>query len=311
MARSKKGFALSAEKLKTKLQNDLTFAQYYYNLKNIAQSSFVYEGLPDTINTDYMERVLFNEGLAVIFEEPYVGLVCLPGVQAGPLNIYGLPTRVRAYSGYTGFSRTLNYTPGEDSECVLIFNTGIDLSSELFRGTIAQFAKRLADIERTSDINLYANRTPVTIVLPEGQRETYVNTFYRYENFGKAIIGYKGFDVDAIKALKTDAPYLAGDLQELLTKKWNEAISFLGVSNVSIYKKERVTTDEVARSMGGAIANRNVRQNPREKAIKQINKLYGLKASVTFNEDIFDQEENGLINLTGYNREAGERSEEK
>ena len=306
MARTKKGFAMSAEKLKTKLQNDLTFAQYYYNLKNIAQSTFLYEGLPDTINTDYMERVLFNTGMAVIFDEPFVGLVCLPAVQAGKLNIYGLPTKVRAYSGYTGFSRVLNYTPGLDSECVLIFNTGIDLSSELFRRTIAQYAQRLADIERTSDINLYANRTPVTIVLPEGQRETFINTIDRYENFGKMIVGYKGLDVDAIKSLKTDAPYLAGDLQELLTKKWNEAISFLGVSNVSIYKKERVTTDEVARSMGGAIANRNVRQNPREKAIKEINRLYGLSAKVTFNEDLFDIEESGLANLTGYNRNTAE-----
>ena len=71
-----------------------------------------------------------------------------------------------------------------------------------------------------------------------------------------------------------------------------------------------MTTDEVARSMGGAIANRNVRQNPREKAIAEVNKLFGLSAKVTFNEDLFDIEESGLSNLTVYNRVTGEGSEE-
>ena len=61
--------------------------------------------------------------------------------------------------------------------------------------------------------------------------------------------------------------------------------------------------------MGGAIAHRNVRQNPREKAIDLINKKWGekynFKAKVTFNEALFDLVDDGTgnENIIGYNRE--------
>ncbi len=303
MARTKNGFIMSKKKIETKLKNDQTFSQYFHDLRQIAESCFLYEDVPETINTDYMERVLFDYGMACIFEEPVVGLVCLPCVPMGRYNIYGFPTRVRAFSGFTGFSREM-----ELSECVLIFNTGIEKSSFLFKGTLGAYAERLATIKRTEDINVYVQRTPVTMVVPKEQVETYVNTLDRYENFGKIIIGYKGYDLEVIKALKTDAPFIAGSLHDLFTKEWNEAIGYLGVSNVSVYKKERVSTDEVARSMGGAIAHRNVRQNPREKAMKEITEKWGEKygffAKVTFNENLFDLEKgDGMTNIIGYNRE--------
>lgn len=305
MARTKNGFVMSRKKIETKLKNDQTFAMYFHDLRQIAESSFLYEDLPDTINVNYMERILFDTGMACVFDEPVVGLVCLPCVPLGRYNIYGFPTRIRAYSAYTGYSKELKL-----SECVLIYNTGIEKSSYLFKGTVAAYAERLALIKRTEDINVYVQRTPLTMVVPKEQVETYVNTIDRYENFGKIIFGYKGYDVDTIKALNTEAPFVAGNLHDLFTKEWNEAIGFLGVSNVSVYKKERVSTDEVARSMGGAIAHRNVRQNPREKAIDEINKMWGdkynFKAKVTFNENLFDLEDDEMKNLIGYNREKAE-----
>lgn len=310
MARTKNGFIMSKKKIETKLKNDQTFSMYFHDLRQIAETSFLYEDLPDTINISYMERVLFDCGMACIFEEPVVGLVCLPCVPLGRYNIYGFPTRVRAYSGFTGFSRELLL-----SECVLIFNTGIEKSSFLFKGTLGAYAERLATIKRTEDINVYAQRTPITMVVPKDQVETYVNTLDRYENFGKIIFGYKGYDLEAIKALNTGAPFVAGNLHDLFTKEWNEAIGYLGVSNVSVYKKERVSTDEVARSMGGAIAHRNVRQFPRERAIEEVNKKwgekYGFEAKVTFNENLLDLEPaDGMQNIIGYNREEQGNTEE-
>ncbi len=307
MARSKRGFVMSKKKLEAKLKNEQTFAQYFNNLRTISESSFLYEGLPETIDPAYLEKVLFQYGMAAVFEEPDVGLVCLPCVQAGGFDIYGTPVNVRAFSGYTGFTRLLKHTPFslERTECILIYNSNREFSSAVYKGTLGAFSERLANDARTEDINIYAQRTPVVIVAPDGQVETIINTIDRYENFGKLIVGYKGFDAESIKALKTEAPYVANLINEHRTRLWNEALGFMGVSNVSIYKKERVSTDEVARSMGGAIANRNVRQGPRERAIDKINekwgKKYGFKASVTFNESLFDLEPQTGLNLLGYN----------
>ena len=309
MARTPQGFVMSKKKLEAKLKNESTFAQYFNNLKNIAESTFLYEDLPETINTAYLERILFRYGMAAVFEEPEIGLVALPCVQSGGFDVYGVPLNVRAFSGYVGFSRLLRHNSFDvtKSDCVLFYNTNMDFSSAIFKGTLGAFAERLANDARTEDINIYAQRTPVAVVAPQGQVETIANTIDRYENYGKWIFGYKGFDLENIKALQTGAPLVANEINEHRTKLWNEALSFLGVSNVSIYKKERVTTDEVARSMGGAIANRNVRQGPREKAIDEINRKWGEKynftAKVTFNESLFDLDPVENENIIGYNRE--------
>lgn len=310
MARSKGGFVMSRKKLEAKLKNESTFAQYFNMLRNISQSSFLYKGLPETIDPAYLEKILFDYGIAAVFEEPEIGIVCLPCVPAGGYDINGVPTNIRAFSGFTGFSRMLKHNSfsTEKTECVLIYNVNREFSSSLYRGTLGAYAERIANDARTEDINIYAQRTPVVIVAPDSQVETFMNTIDRYENFGKWLFGYKGFDPEAVKALKTDAPFVANEINEHRTKVWNEALSFMGVSNVSIYKKERVTTDEVARSMGGSIANRNTRQNPREAAIDRINKKwsekYGFNAEVYFNESLFDLDPENNFNLLGYNRAA-------
>lgn len=310
MARSKTGFVMSRKKLEAKLKNESTFAQYFNNLKNISQSTFYYEDLPETIDPAFLEYVLFEYGMAAIFEEKDIGLVCLPCVQAGGYDINGVPLNVRAFSGYTGFSRLLKHDSFnvEKTDCVLFFNVNREFSSAIYKGTLGAFSERLTNDARTEDINIYAQRTPVAIVAPQGQVETYMNTIDRYENFGKWIFGYKGMDIESVKALKTDAPFVANMINEHRTRVWNEALSFMGVSNISIYKKERVSTDEVARSMGGAIANRNVRMNPREYAIARMNKKwgekYGFKANVSFNEALYDLDLTpDYNNLIGYNRE--------
>lgn len=308
MARSERGFALNAQKIRTRIRNDATFSAYFSQLKNLAETSFKWENLPFDVDPIFIEKMLFQFGVVAVFKEPVVGLVALPCMQAGGFNIYGAPEQVRAFSPRTGYSKLLKYSPDlKQTECILIYNTNRDLNSSQFKTTLGLYAERLTEMKRTEDVNVHAQRTPVTVVVPEGQVETYANLLDRYENFGQTIFGYKGLDTEAIKSISTMAPYIADKVDELFIKTWNEAISFLGISNVSVYKKERVTTDEVARSMGGAIAARNTRQEPRERAIELINAKYGVNWKVTFSEDLFDLEMFGENNnLTGYNRQNTE-----
>lgn len=305
MARTERGFAMSAQKIRTKRKNDVTFCSYFDQLKSMAENSFRWEGWPESIDPLYIEECLFTFGLVAVFKDPVVGVVALPAMQAGGFDLYGLPRQVRAFSEKTGFSVLLKYSPDPElSECILIHNTGRDLNSARFKGALGMYAERLAEMKRTEDVNIFAQRTPLAMVVPDGQVETYTNLLDRYNNFGQIVLGYKGLDVDAVKAIHTDAPFIADKVDELFIKTWNEAIGFLGISNLSVYKKERVNTDEVARSMGGSLMCRNIRQAPRERAVELINKKYGLDLSVTFSEELFDEElfgdNNG--NITGYNR---------
>ena len=289
MARSR--YKMNTNALRTKLRNDTTFNSYYTMLQNMAENTFKWEGFPFQVDPVFIEKMLFQYGLVAVFWDKEIGLVALPAMPAGNFNIYGMPVMVRAFSDRNGFSQLLKYSPVlEKTDCILIHNTNRDLNSAIFKSTLGMYTERLTEMKRTEDVNIYAQRTPVTTVVPEGQVTTYQNALDNYDKFGQTVVGYKGLDVDAIKCIKTDAPFVADKVDELFIKTWNEAIGFLGISNISITKKERQTNDEVARAMGGALAFRNVRQEPRERAVELINAKYGLDTKVTFSEDLFDLE---------------------
>ena len=97
--------------------------------------------------------------------------------------------------------------------------------------------------------------------------------------------------------LKTDAPFVARDLYELKSEYWNEALTYLGISNVNTTKKERMVTDEVIRNMGGTIASRYSRLEMRRQACEQINKMFGLDIWCNYRADY--READGEIMLTG------------
>ena len=115
-----------------------------------------------------------------------------------------------------------------------------------------------------------------------------------------------GIDVDkqlnpnSLTVLKTDAPYVADKLYTLKTQKWNEALTYLGISNVNITKRERLITDEVTRNQGGTIASRYSRLESRRQACKQINEMFHLNIQCDYREDyqeIVDAEDSDSINV--------------
>lgn len=66
---------------------------------------------------------------------------------------------------------------------------------------------------------------------------------------------------------------------------WNEALTYLGISNTNVTKKERMISDEVMRNMGGVIASRYSRLESRRQAVKQINEMFGLNIEVNYRAD--------------------------
>ena len=62
-------------------------------------------------------------------------------------------------------------------------------------------------------------------------------------------------------------------------------MTYLGISNLNIQKKERLISDEAIRSQGGTIASRYSRLSERRNACDKINDMFGLNISVDFRED--------------------------
>lgn len=61
-----------------------------------------------------------------------------------------------------------------------------------------------------------------------------------------------------------------------------ECMTFLGIENANMDKKERLVADEVSANNQQVIASRNIWLSERKKAIEELNKKFHLNASVEF-----------------------------
>ena len=262
------------------LENRLSYLEYYELLEDIGLNCFKWKNLPSSVDERFLEMTLFEKGQAVFFKddamEKYLALTVMIG---GELNVYRIPTKRNAYATNGYFNRLT------EKDSVLIFNNRIHTPSKL---QVEIFAQRLYNIDRTIDVNVNGQKTPIAILCDENQRLTMENLYMKYEGNQPFIFGGKDLDVKGIQAINTGAPYVSDKLYELKREYWNEALTYLGVANVQTAKKERLITDEVNRSMGGVFASRLSRLNERQEACKKINEMFGLDISVEFNEGIMD-----------------------
>ena len=262
--------------------NNRTYLQYYNRLTELAISMFEWQNLPETVDQRFLEMCLFSDGMCIFFQDEvlgYLGLQCMIG---GKLNVYRIPMERRAYAT-NGYQRELDGT-----NSVIIFNNYLHTNSML---DVEMFSKRLYNLDRAIDVNANAQKTPVLIQCDESQRLTMKNLYKQYEGNEPFIFGSKGLDANGLKVLQTGAPYVADKLYELKTQIWNEALTYLGISNINVVKKERMITDEVTRNQGGTVASRYSRLESRRQACKQINEMFGLDIWVDYREDFQDIEE--------------------
>lgn len=263
--------------------NDYTYIHYAYRLMELSISMFEWKNLPEGIDERFLEMVLFTDGQAVFFRDDelgdYLALQCLIN---GKLNVYRIPINRRAFA-INGYRKQLT-----DKDSVIIFNNMLHTNSWL---DVKMFAKRLYNLDRIIDVNANAQKTPILIKGNEQQRLTLMNLYKEFDGNAPVIFADKSLDMNALQVLSTQAPYVADKIYQLKTQIWNEALTYLGISNVSFQKRERMISDEVTRSQGGTVASRYSRLNARRQACEQINKMFGLNIDCDFREDYQFSEE--------------------
>lgn len=281
--------------------NNLTYRQYLNRLTELAISMFEWKNLPDTVDARYLELHLFETGCMVYFKDEVIGDLCLDCIVNGRLDVYGNPLLRRAYSGYNNYQKLLKY-----NNSVIIWNNYLHSNSIL---DVEMFARRLYNIDRIIDVNANAQKTPVLLQGTEKQRLTLLNLYKEYDGNAPFIFGDKNLDLNSLKALSTNAPYVCDKLYQLKTQIWNEALTYLGISNINIQKKERLITDEVTRNQGGTIASRYSRLESRRQAVEKINDMFGTNIEVNYREDFQQVDDDNQPEDPGANTIGGAGNE--
>lgn len=261
------------------LVNSATYYDYLERFKKIAMSIFEWVNLPDTMNERYLERCLYYNGMASLFKDEKYGFINTNVAISGDINIYGLPTRLNCFS--YNFNREKNLYSGletaTENDAILVMNNWEKIPTA---STLELFALRLYEAERACDTNIKAMKTPVLLLGTEKQKLTLVNLYNQYDGNQPFIFGDKNnLETDSVKCIKTDAPFVADKIMDYKKEIWNEALTFLGINNIMLEKKERLVSDEA--NSNNELINLNLQSYliPRQEACKQFNKLYGLEGT--------------------------------
>ena len=257
----------------SQITNYFTYLMKLRQCKALAENVFCYENLPLEIDVAYMNEILVNKGAIAFFKDEVLGLIALPFNTLGKLDVYGRPQKIRVY-GKNGYNRTLY----KDEFVIMYDNYGkYPLILDIY-----QYAERLAEIERTKDINIRQQRTPRIWQTSDEKMRTLKDLLNNVDAYSDDVIGYDSFTIDEINCVLQPAPYVADKLQDEKEKLWNEFLRLIGVSNVSIQKKERNIKDEITASNGGTIASRFNRFEPRKKALEQIKEKFDIDIKVSY-----------------------------
>lgn len=265
------------------IMNNQTYIDYLERMKKICLSLFEWENLPPSMNARFLEMCLYYNGQgAMLYDDDY-GYINTMASDGGYINIYGLPTEIQCYSYRFNQRRSLYMTDtGEEKgkECILVMNNYERIPTQVM---CTLFAYRLAEAQRTADVNIKAQRTPVLITTDQKQYFTLKKMYEEYDGNTPAIFADKNvISPDALKALKTDAPFIVNDIMDYKREIWNEFLTTLGISNLS-EKRERLISNEV--DSNNELVNLNLQSQliPRKEACKQFNEKYGLMGEKAIN----------------------------
>lgn len=256
-----------------KMLNDRTYTDYFYRLQLIARSVFKWSNLPNGIDEKWIERYLFTEGRCLFFMDKDKGFMVTKSADFGNLNPYDEPVNVSPYA--------TNYTTGESltngENCVIIRNNDLMIPTA---PTVELFAYRLAEISRTIDININGQKTPYVIICSDKQKLSMKHVYSQVTGNEPVIYGDKNLDIDNVKVLNTNTPIVFDKLQVQKHAIWNECMTFLGVNNANMDKRERLVADEVSANNEQIDICADVMLKARERACDEINRIFDLSISV-------------------------------
>lgn len=272
----------SREFINASIMNDLTYIEIMNRLKRVATSMFEWVNLPDSMDSRYLELTLFEKGQACLLYDEMLGFLntCVSGGQY--LNVYDLPTELNCYSNSYTVTRKNYNGIGDVPPIELASEFGILVMNNYDRTptrmALELFAYRLYEVERTMDTNVKNQKFPLLLLMNDKQRLTMQQLYNQYNGNYPAIFGDKNaLNLDDIKTINTNSPYVVDKLSDYKKEIWNEVLTYLGINNIDIQKKERLIQGES--NANNELINYNLQASlyPRKKACEQFNKLFHLE----------------------------------
>ena len=269
---------MARKRIPTQLSNLKTLSMYRRQMFSITQNRIQYNGLNDYIDMKYVNRCLFRQGVVASFIDDVLGHLILPFQNVGNLDCYGRPTSIMCY-GLNGYrSKVLNR-----EEFVLLYDTTGEYP---LLYDVEQYAERMALDVRTMDINIGQQKTPRIFTTSTGNEMTVKNIINNIDSCENEVLAYNNLDMDAVNVVLAPAPFIADKVNEHKREIWSEFLRLIGVTDITIHKKERLIKDEVNYSQGGTIIGRYASAYPRDIWKEQCKTKLGIDVDWHFYDNL-------------------------
>ena len=261
-----------------RLQENMREYNFYFKkYQRLLMSMFEWDNLPDGISSRFIENKLFYNGLLIFYKSKKLGFYVV--AQATPLGIndYEEPTAYRAY----GVNKINEYVKA--SECVPIWN---DMFVEGNVANVNFFAKSLSNIKKTFDVNLEQLKNPYIVSCAEGQRETIKQIMEQKTDGVPYIFTSEDFnDLVKVNVFNLQIQNHTKELQDVKSAVENEGLTFFGVDNVNIFKRERLTSGEADQNNEQILLNKNSMYRARKLARDAINEKFELNITMELSKN--------------------------
>ena len=258
----------------SQLCNYNTYMLYRREMVSLAENVFEFKNLPEFIDVAYLNQTLLKQGSIAFFKDEVLGVIALPYDVLGSLDIYGRPKTIMARAFNGRYFRKL-----KEGEFVIMYDNNGRYSLYL---DILQMAERIAMNKRTIDINVIHQRTPRIWKTSQDKKKTVEDMINNIDGMEENVTAYDSLDIEDINVVLAPAPYVADKIDLHLDKEWAEFYRLIGIANLTEQKKERLIRDEMSASLGGTIASRFSRFEPRRHAIDLINEKWELNIEVSY-----------------------------
>lgn len=274
MRKMKKQWNVSAKK-----NRDMEFI-WEMRLFDIVLNLYKWKNVPDEIDETYIEKALSLEGnIAYSTDEITSVPVMLPANTIGQFDLYGNPVRIQLFSPYTYYN--INRIVGKDA--CFCWNNSTRTNSYM---VVETFAQRLYDLDRSIDVNAQWQKTPALIRTTKEKELSIKNALMNIMGNYSVVIGDKHLFEEDTFIDPINCPFVGDKISMLRRDIFYEFLTWFGVENSDVQKKERLVSTETSGNDGAIEMSRNTMITQRKKFCRQVNELFGTDMDVEFNSEL-------------------------
>ena len=269
------------------------FFSYYIELLNKAINVFEWKNVPDNIDTDTLETILFRCGDVAFFKYNDTFYIS-HGNQSGEMTYNFTPEKYLVSNPYIEKGKNFNLSPDIDS--VIIYNTPIDKYISL-KSSFNEIIKRTAGIlsDNLSSLNcLQINSRVQTIVTADNSnvaKSAELKLKDMYEGKPYSIITSNLASNISIDDKNNAQSKGVSDLIDLNNYEYAQFLHALGIESNENNKKSRMIVDELKDNNYECLHNLHILLDSRKKAVEKINRLFNLDISVDIKPHLKEKEE--------------------